>query len=331
MKRAISTPLLLGLCLSSVACAGNSGGQGAATAGLEGLEEEKQGSPAVPPPAEDAVPKAARSFSGYRALDGKSFSDEEFITFLASADAVCVGERHDQVLDHYAELRLLQGLGARREFRGFELGLAMEMVRSADQPTLTAYEQLKMGDAEFEEATEWETAWGYPIQYYRPQLRFAADHGVQLLGLGVERELTKTVAEGGIASLDQNQTRTLPEIDGEDKEHRELFDALMEGHPMKPGAAENYYAAQLIWDEQMAEVSAHWLGERAPGRKLLIFAGGAHCHRSAIPARIARRTGVTVVSVLPVEGGAPRRVPETPATVEEKLAAGFDYQMVFSR
>lgn len=100
---------------------------------------------------------------------------------------------------------------------------------------------------------------------------------------------------------------------------------------MKPGAAENYYAAQLIWDEQMAEVSAHWLGERAPGRKLLIFAGGAHCHRSAIPARIARRTEVTVVSVLPVEGGAPRRVPETPATVEEKLAAGFDYQMVFSR
>lgn len=332
MKSEVSMPLLLGLCLSSVACAGSTkNGEGAATAGLEGLEAENKSTENVPPPPEDAVENAVRAFSGYRALDGKLFSDEEFITFLASADAVCVGERHDQVLDHYAGLRLLKGLDARREFRGFELGLAMEMVRSAHQSTLTAYEQLKMNDAEFEEATEWKTEWGFPIQYYRPQLRFAADHGVHLLGLGVDKELTRAIAKRGLESLDQDQFRALPEIDTEDREHRELFDALMQGHPMKHGSADNFYAAQLVWDEQMAERSSHWLGERAPSRKLLIFAGGAHCHQRAIPSRIARRTGATVVSVLPVEGGTPRSIPDAPTTADERLAAGYDYQMVFSR
>jgi uncharacterized iron-regulated protein len=131
--------------------------------------------------------------------------------------------------------------------------------------------------------------------------------------------------------LNQEQTNALPDIDPSDASHRALFDALMTGHPMEAGSADNYYAAQLIWDEQMARLSADWLSERAPGRKLLIFAGSAHCHRSAIPARIARRTGFTVVSVLPVEGGTTRAVSDNPTSGEARLLAGYDYQMVFSR
>lgn len=332
MKRAVSVPLLFGLCLHSFGCAGgSSNSQGAATSGLEGLEGDKPPAEAPPAPPEDVVERAARPFSGYRPADGRTFTDEELITFLAAADAVCVGERHDQVLDHYAELRLLQGLGARREFRGFELGLAMEMVRISEQPTLIAYEEGKIDDAEFEDLSLWKTEWGYPIQYYRPQMRFAAESGVPLMGLGVDREVTQEVAESGLDSLTDEQARTLPEIDAENVEHRALFDSLMEGHPMKGDDADQYYAAQLIWDEKMAEVSADWLKARAPGRKLLIFAGTAHCHKSAIPSRIARRTGFTVVSVLPVAGGGARSISDAPESAEDRIVAGYDYQMVFSR
>lgn len=328
MKRELTIPLLLGLCLSSLGCTGGGNNKGAATAGLEGIETEAPPPEDAPAPPEDVVEEAARPFSGYRPEDERTFTDEELITFLAAADAVCVGERHDQVLDHYAELRLLQGLGARREFRGFELGLAMEMVRSSEQPTLTAYEEGKLSDTEFEELSQWKTEWGFPIQYYRPQLRFAARSGVDLMGLGIDRELTRLVAESGLSGLTEHQARFVPEIDASDAEHRALFDSLMEGHPMKDGASDNYYAAQLIWDEKMAELSTDWLSGRSPGRKLLIFAGTAHCHRSAIPARIARRADFTVVSVLPVEGGASRPGSET---ADARIVAGYDYQMVFSR
>lgn len=331
MKREVFVPLLVAFCLPSAGCAGGGNNKGATTAGLEGLEEEAPPPEDAPAPPEDVIEQAARSFSGYRPEDERAFTDEELITFLAAADAVCVGERHDQVLDHYAELRLLQGLGARREFRGFELGLAMEMIRSSEQPTLSAYEEGKINDTEFEDLSQWKTQWGYPIQYYRPQLRFAAAHGVDLMGLGVDRELTHAVADSGLSGLNEEQARFLPEIDSTDTSHRELFDSLMDGHPMKAGAADNYYAAQLIWDETMAEISTAWLSERAPGRKLLIFAGTAHCHRSAIPARIARRGGFTVVSVLPVEGESARSASAAKTEGDKKILSGYDYQMVFSR
>jgi uncharacterized iron-regulated protein len=290
--------------------------------------EPKQASVA---PDEDVVEKAARPFSGFRPADGATFTDEQLMTFLAAADAICIGERHDQVLDHYAQLRLLEGLSERRPLRGFELGLALEMVRKREQPTLDAYAQGRVSDEEFETLSGWETEWGYPIQFYRPQLRWAAEERVQLIALGVDRELTQRVAQVGLTGLKDKERSQVPEIGPASTEHRALFDGLMQGHPTEAGSKENYYQAQLVWDESMAHVSAGWLGERTPARKLLIMAGSAHCHRSAIPERLARRTGATVVSVLPVDGK-PRQPPEGSASsTDERVIAGYDYQMVFSQ
>ncbi len=331
MRKLAQLSLLLSFSGASIACAGSGSAPPTTVSGVQALDEEAATEEAGPAPDEDVVPSAARPFSGYRPADDRTFSDEEMLTFIASADAICIGERHTEVLDHYAELRLLHGLGARRELRGFELGLALEMVRTAEQPTLTALAEGKVDDEQFEELSNWKEEWGFPIQYYRPQLRFAAHHRVQLLGLGVDRELTREVAAQGISSLDDTKAASLPEFSPPDKEHRALFDGLMEGHPMESGQADNYYDAQLIWDEKMAELSSEWLVQRNSGRKLVIFAGTAHCHRTAIPARIARRTGLTVVSVLPIEGGSPKAISENPSTPDERMLAGYDYQMVFSR
>ncbi len=332
MNRKVRHLPLLGLVIATWGCAGGTQGAHAeSVSGLEALEEQKGAADAKPPPDEDVVFQAARPFSGYRPEDDRRFTDEELITFLASASAICVGERHDAVLDHYAELRLLQGLGARRRLRGFELGLGLEMVRIAEQPTLSAYSLGKIDVQEFEELSRWQEEWGFPIQYYSPQLEFAAHHHVELLSLGVERDLTKRIAASGLDSLDAKRTSGIPEMGADDPDHRALFDALMEGHPMEEGKADNFYAAQLVWDEKMAELGAEWLSARSANRKLLIFAGTAHCHKTAIPSRIARRTGLTVVSVLPVDGSNARPIADSPTTVDERILAGYDYQMLFSR
>ena len=280
------------------------------------------------PPPEDVIHRAARPFSGYRVEDQLAMSDEEMLTRLASADAICVGERHDQPLDHYAQYRALSGFLERRKMRGFELAIGMEMVRSENQSLLTAYQTGSLTDDAFEDASRWKQQWGFPIQYYRPQMRLALHHQVEMLALGVDRELTRQVATGGIESLDDESWQKLPEIDADNREHRQLFDELMAGHPQDESgksSLDNYYSAQLIWDEAMAEKSASWLKSRAPARKLIIFAGVAHCHRSAIPSRIERRGALEVVSLLPVPGGEVKK-----ATGEDAhLVEGYDYQMVF--
>ena len=50
-------------------------------------------------------------------------------------------------------------------------------------------------------------------------------------------------------------------------------------------------------DKRETETAASWLVEQDAAGQLLIFAGGAHCHRSAIPRRITRRTSRPALSV----------------------------------
>ncbi len=280
-------------------------------------------------PEEDVVQKAARPFTGYRALDRLTLTDEELITYLASADGICIGEQHGTALDHYGELRLVSGLLDRRYMRGFELGVALEMVRSQAQAALNRFSADESTLDEFAELAQFREEWGVPLQYYAPQLEAARDGNAPLIGLGVPRALTRKVSEVGLVGLTPKEARFVPELDRSLTEHRALFDALMQDHPGPKSNSDHYYEAQLIWDEQMAETSADWLSQRFPGRKVLVLAGVAHCHRSGIPARFERRTGQTMVSVLPVSGGKPTPLAQSPANAEERIIQGYDFQMVF--
>jgi uncharacterized iron-regulated protein len=93
----------------------------------------------------------------------------------------------------------------------------------------------------------------------------------------------------------------LPELDLKDDEHRTWFKAATEGHGETVGADfESFYAAQVVWDETMAETSARWLAAGAAGapkRQIAIIAGVGHCVDAAIPRRLRRRGVAKTVSV----------------------------------
>jgi uncharacterized iron-regulated protein len=177
----------------------------------------------------------------------------------------------------------------------------------------------------------WEQSWGFPYEFYAPQVEAAQTSGSDLIALGVERRITRKIAEGGLAALDPEDLQQLPVLDETIAGHRELFNKLMEGHPVGSGNLDNYYTAQLVWDESMAERGAMWLQDRQPGRKMIILAGTAHCHRSAIVARLVRLTGLLVTNLLILDASQPPILPQTDGTLEQRIAAGYDYQMVFQR
>jgi uncharacterized iron-regulated protein len=87
-------------------------------------------------------------------------------------------------------------------------------------------------------------------------------------------------------------------------------DVLPPGHPpigppadAPPPAGERIYAAQVLWDETMADGAARWLAAD-PRRQLVILAGSGHCHESAIVRRLERRGGGPAISIRPVIDGA---------------------------
>lgn len=73
-------------------------------------------------------------------------------------------------------------------------------------------------------------------------------------------------------------------------------------------AGDRIYAAQVLWDESMAEHASRWLAAGAGAkRQIVILAGNGHCHESAIVRRLERRGVPAAVSVRPIiddgEGG----------------------------
>ena len=178
------------------------------------------------------------------------------------------------------------------------LALGMEMFQKPFQAPLTAYVQGELDEAGLIAATEYAVRWGWDFAFYRRVLETARSAALPALALNAPRELTRKIGRTGLESLDEAERAQLPELDLTDAEHREFVFGLLGavGHDVQ-AALENVYVAQTVWDETMAETSASWLAGAGPGARLLILAGAAHCHESAIPRRLTRRSGLEVTSL----------------------------------
>lgn len=316
------------LLLLSVLLAGCAGKQSLNGVGFDWQKEVEAEPKPKPRPARKDVPpetveNAALPFYGLRASDCQPLSGDELMAELAGFDAICIGERHDNPHDHWAELAMTSDLVERAASRGRELGLGFEMFDRADQPLLAQWQERKIGAEKLIEQSNWESDWGYPFGFYRPLLDLGRRENLGLLALNAPRELTRTVARKGLEALDEDQRKELPELDLAQPEHRAAFDRVMKEHPHGGADSDNLYAAQVIWDETMAHGAADWLRTRRPARQLIIIAGQMHCRTAAIPGRIERRMRGRTAAVLPiVQASAEDAKPDL---------EGFDYGFVMTR
>jgi uncharacterized iron-regulated protein len=251
--------------------------------------------PPIPPPPPEPLPRdiVARSALPIYGLEaGVVLSEEELWSRLAASPAVCFGEYHDVPAHHYAETRALAELEARARASGYPFAVGFEMIQRPYQAPLSAFVAGELDEEEFLAQTQYRTRWGYDVALYLPLFQGARDLQRPALALNMRTEITRKIGRTGLASLDASELAELPELVLDDDEHRTyifgLFGVLPE-HAAEFGL-ENIYAAQTVWDETMADTSARWLMEAGASARLLDFAGGAHCHRSAIPRRITRRT-----------------------------------------
>jgi uncharacterized iron-regulated protein len=267
---------------------------------------------------DDIVARSAQPYRAQRNADGQALDQAQLLDELSTFDVVCLGEAHDTPRDHFAELSIADGLSRRARVSGRALGIGFEMFQALYAGALYAYGTGHLDDAGLRKRTRYDERWGYPYAYYRPVLALGRTYGLPLKALNASRELTRAISEKGLAQLSPKLRRQLPaELDLDDREHRAQFERLMADHPHGKGMdLDNFYAAQVVWDETMAANAATWVSARAPLRQLLILAGSAHCQHPAIPSRIERRQRLRVASV--------RLSAESPSDSE-----GFDYTLVF--
>jgi uncharacterized iron-regulated protein len=208
---------------------------------------------------------------------------------LAEANVVYLGETHTQATDHEQQRLILEQLHQRVP----QLIIGMEMFQRPYQAVLDAYIAGDITEAELRSQTEYDQRWGYDWDYYAPILRFAQTHQHRVLALNTPTEITRRVAEKGWLGLHPDDAQWIPpiaDIDTQSAPYRQqLFDIFTQHPHGSSRDFENFFLAQVLWDETMAEAIANAVMQ-SPDAVVVVLAGRGHiAYGYGIPDRVERR------------------------------------------
>lgn len=219
-------------------------------------------------------------------------SNQNILQELVKANVVYLGETHDSLEDHKAQLQILQALHQQNR----KIAIAMEMFQRPYQNILDQYLAGKITEAQLVEQTEYEQRWGFPWEHYAPILRFAKLHQLPVLALNTPTEVTRQVARNGLESLKPEDFKYIPplsEIKTDNADYRKIAKDSYEQHSQaghgNSASFERFFTALVLWDETMAEKIAQFV-KANPDYQVVVLAGKSHItYGHGIPSRVARR------------------------------------------
>jgi uncharacterized iron-regulated protein len=213
---------------------------------------------------------------------------------LQSNQVIYLGENHDNAEDHAQQLNIITQL--QQDHHDHQLVIGMEMFQRPFQPILDRYLAQEISEQELRKQTEYDNRWGFDWEFYAPILRYAQAQQIPLIALNTPAEITRKVAETGINSLTGNDFRhipPLPEIKLDNLEYRQAIAEVYSQH-VQDGQGnskdlDNFFAAQVLWDETMAEAIASYY-QNQPQSQIVVLVGKAHVMKDyALPDRVERR------------------------------------------
>lgn len=221
-----------------------------------------------------------------------SMNPNNLMQELTQANVIYLGETHNNVEDHQAQLQIIQTLYQKNP----KIAIAMEMFQRPYQNVLDQYLKGEITESQLIEQSQYHQRWGFPWENYAQILRFAQANKIPVLAMNTPTEITRKVAQEGLESLTQSEQQYIPpltEIDLNSSEYREmLFKIYQDYHQESHGESENFerfFQAQILWDETMADAIANFV-KNNPNFQIIVLAGQGHIvYGYGIPSRVKRR------------------------------------------
>lgn len=242
---------------------------------------------------------------------GRNIAPGKLLASLTSADAVFVGEQHDDPETHRLEEWILTGLHRRN---GKRVVLAMEMFERDQQGALDRYLAGLLDETAFAKAI---TLWrNYPTDY-RPMIEYARKHRIPVVASNAPVAHVRKVGREGLAALDNLPLRERMEVATQvqapmgDTYQRRFFETMLGMGQHGPGGdttLKRTYEAQCLRDDTMAESVARAL---VPDHQVIHVNGSFHSDAGlGTVARLRWRrpigVDVRVVKAVPVKGSVER-------------------------
>jgi len=264
----------------------------------------------------DAVTFPGDAASPYRDLDaippgtivhvptGSELTLAQMMDVVGDARVVFVGEMHNNLADHEAQLAVLTEM-ERRHPGGVMVG--MEMFARDAQPDLDKWLAGGMDPEAF--LTLWYRNWSEYFGYYDPILRFVKDHHIRLVALNATQDEVHGVSQG--------MTEPPGDWRREDPYHKAYMDAVLGGHVH--GEGQHFHAVQLLWEETMAQAAYEALTSPAgKDKRLVVLAGAGHIQYGfGIPRRLFERLPAAYATIVPLPKDLPVDRPDLEMEMQE--------------
>lgn len=227
--------------------------------------------------------------------DAKIIAPSTLPLELLNADVILVGEWHTHAGVHRFQTDLLNHLSSHNP----SVALSMEQFSRDKQPILNQYLN---GDIGEQVLIKQGNAWPNYESDYRPLVELAKTKSLDVIAANAPKPIVRCIGQQGISYLDKisNQQRTFlaENIALSDSPYKEKFMASM--HHGQPDQTQKQYAAQVTWDETMADSIVSYLAQN-PKAQVLHTAGKFHIEQGlGIKASIQKRNSeLNVVVITP--------------------------------
>ncbi|MBY7896290.1 ChaN family lipoprotein [Vibrio fluvialis] len=227
---------------------------------------------------------------------GNSLTLSQFTQNIRDADVILVGEWHTHAGIHRFQTELLQELSKSER----PVALSMEQFSRPDQALVDAYLRGEIGEQYLIQQT---SAWLNYESDYRPLIELAKQQKIAVIAANAPKSVVRCIGRYGAAYLDQltpdERLQVAAQINTQDSVYKQQFMASM--HHGTPQQTENQFAAQITWDETMAESIVNYLTKH-PGARVMHIAGLFHTQNGlGTAASILRRNpSLNIVVVTPV-------------------------------
>lgn len=232
------------------------------------------------------------------AKKGKAVTFDELMNDLNSSQIVFIGERHTNPFHHAIQLKIIEAVFKNRPF----MKVGMEMFDRSYQQVLELWSVGVLEEDAFLRKVHWYANWRYDFALYRDILQFAKENRIKIVALNIPFYIPARIRVGGVENLSDLDRQYLPkEIDTSNTAHRDYAKKVFEQHHFKSSVKfDDFYMAQCVWDEIMAESVASNLGTK----QIVVLAGNGHIQfKYGIPDRAFRRTGVSFRTIYLASAG----------------------------
>lgn len=219
----------------------------------------------------------------------KALTLDEIISDVIDKTVIYVGESHTNYEDHKVQLELVRALHE----SGRKFGIGMEMFQRPFQKAVDDYLSGDMTEKEFLKASEYFKRWRFNYHLYREIIDFAKTNNIPVKALNLKGEVVRKVSRGGLDALGEEERKEIPgDMDMTDEEYKKrLKEIFLKHENTKNRDFDNFYQAQILWDETMAHSVDEFLREN-PGHQMVVLTGVGHImYGSGLPKRAYRLNG----------------------------------------